>query len=196
MRLENTGNLIRKWSIGNDGGRLSVTKNSTLIVTFYYDNQLREYTHEGEVVSQVKFSINSGIVHPWHAVELTNGHFAVCFGCRKDSENGVCIVDRNGESLLYFNGRTESSLGQLNCPVYLAADSVGNITVADQNNGRLLLLNPQLKFIRDLVSINVKGVARRLSKFYFDEVTGKLFLADNGWNWDVCPGKVLVFDFA
>lgn len=194
MRLENTGNVIKKWQTGNDGGRLSVTKNSTLIVAYYYNNKLREYTHEGKMLYELKFSKDSGILHPWHAVELNNGHFAVSYGCRKDSENRVCTVDRSGNVLLSFGERRGPRIGQLNCPLYLAENSVGNIVVADQNNSRLLLLSPQLMFIRELVSIRVEGVTRRLSKFYLDECKGKLFLADNDWDLHSTPGKVLVFD--
>lgn len=194
MRLDSNLNFIDKWSTGNDGGRLSLTKNSTIIVTFYETNQLREYTCNGQLLHEVRFSEDSEIVHPWHAVELNNGHFVVGFGCHTDREHKVCIVDRSGNVLVSFGGERGSEIGQFDCPVYLATDNAGNILVADQNNGRLLLLNPQLIFIREFVSTKVGDSKRRLSKFYFDEFNGRLLIAENSRNWQFGTGKVLVFD--
>lgn len=196
MILDGNLNLKGKWSTGNDGGRLSLTKNSTIIVTFYETNQLREYTRDGELLCEVRFPEESEIIHPWHAVELSDDNIVVGFGCHTDSDHKVCIVDRSGNVLLSFGGSRGSSIGNLNCPVYLATDNIGNILVADQNNGRLLLLNPQLILIRELLSTNVgdKPTGRRLlSKFYFNKVKGRLLIADNNRNWHL-GGQVLVFD--
>jgi hypothetical protein len=52
----------------------------------------------------------------------------------------------------------------------------GVILVADLNNDRIVMLSPTLSFIKTVVS----GLEKPL-RMWFDEQTGRLFVADNKW---------------
>ena len=124
----------------------------------------------------------------WHAVKLTNGHFVVCHGALTDLSHMLCVVDNKGVVLKAFveDSNTLKCLSDL---MHLAMDLEDSIFVADNKNSRVLLLNSNLEFKRELLTVK-DGFNYPL--ITFDERNGRLFVVSDRWlNQD---HKILVFD--
>ena len=88
LRVDPNGKLIKKWSTGDDyGWGLSVTDESNVILSVYMKNKLNEYSPDGQLIREINLSLDAGIRYPCHAIKLTNGHFAVCYG----SDYAQCV---------------------------------------------------------------------------------------------------------
>ena len=188
LRVDPNGKLIKKWSTGDDWGYgLSVTDESNVILTVHNKNKLNEYSPDGQLIREINLSLDAGIRYPWHAIKLTNGHFVVCHGvvmCK------VCTVDADGKLKKSFGGKSGSTIGQMNSPVYLSVDGNGFVMVADQENSRVLLLDSDLKFQREILTKAKHGL-RVLCRIHLDESNGRLFVADNQSDNE----RILIFDF-
>ena len=190
LRVDPNGKLIKNWSTGDDyGWGLSVTDESNVILTVYNKNKLNEYSPDGQLIREINLSSDAGIRHPLHAIKLTNGHFVVSHGDYSDDLHRVCIVDADGKLMKSFGGKRGSTIGQMNRPFYLSVDGNGFVMVADQGNSRVLLLDSDLKFKREILSKEKHGL-RHPWRILLDESNGRLFVADNESN----NQRILVFD--
>ena len=63
--------------------------------------------------------------------------------------------------------------------------------VVDRDNSRVLLLDSDLKFKREILSKEEKHGLRRPTRILLDESNGRLFVADNDSN----NQRILIFDF-
>ena len=174
-RVELNGK-VTKWFVNHELHGLSVTSQFTVIVTCDKDSKLLELTTEGKQLREI--NLQSDIVNPWHAIQLSNGQFVVCHGDETDPVNRVCIVDTNGHVTQSYGGpRGSATVGQLNVPCHLAVDKDEFIFVADYNNRRVLLLSPTLSFVREIVSRDqLKWDPVRL---FLDVDRRRLYVADN-----------------
>ena len=87
----------------------------------------------------------------WYAVELSSGEFVIAYRsywCARGES--IAIVDNGGKvKQSYGNWWVPPSTSDLlRGECHMAVDSNGFVFVADQENSRLVLLNPSLKFIR------------------------------------------------
>lgn len=195
LRVDPHGNLITKWTTGLDygfhlGGGLSVTNESTIILTVSYKNKLNEYSQDGTLICEIMLPTDSGIRHPWHAVKLSNGQFVVSHGDVGElyDLHRVCIVNADGDIEKSFGGKRGSIIGQMNFPYYLSVDGNGFVMVADIRNSRVLLLDSELKFKKEILS-KEHGL-QRPERILLDKPNGRLFVADNKSN----NQRVLIFD--
>lgn len=172
LRVDPFGNMIKKWSSKKEWRRLSVTDESNLILIDYTMSRLDEYTSDGQFIRSINLSPK--IVHPLHAIKLTSNNFVVSHGYYDDNPHRVCIVDDMGTVLKSFG---ELKKGLLNRPVRLAVDEDGSIIVADQENSRVLLLNSNLEFKRELIPKRMDGLKKPPS-FYLDEINGRILVPD------------------
>ena len=192
LRVDPHGKLIKNWSTGDVYGKsLSVTDESNVILAIYKRNKLSEYSPDGQLVREINLSSDAGIRSPWHAMEMANGHFVVSHGYHGDFLNRVCVLDADGNLIKSFGGQRGSTIGQLNLPVHLSVDGNGFVVVADRENSRVLLLDPDLKFKREILSKSKHGL-RRPQRILLDESNGRLFVADNDLTYD---GRILIFEF-
>lgn len=164
-------NTITQWPLDDMPCGLSVNSaGNVIIVTCNEENKIKEFTTDGELIQEI--SLESDIVHPWHAVELTADQFVVCHGLFGDPLHRVCVVSSSGE-VRRVVGKTRGSRRRFNVPVRLAVVN-GMIFVADLNNHRIVLLTSSFKFIREVVS-NLWFPLR----IWFDERTSQLYVANN-----------------
>ena len=192
LRVNPAGLLVKKWSTGTDRGRLSVTDKLNIIVIIPDKNKFIEYSPIGQLIREISLSSAPGIRHPLHAIKLANGHFVVSHGYTQHSDgHGVCIVDGDGILVKSFDPKSGSVVGQINDPVCLFVDESGFVMVTDQLKSRVLLLDSDLEFKREILSRKEQHELRRPSNILLDELKGRLFLADNEAN----NGRVLIFDF-
>ena len=99
-------------------------------------------------------------------------------------------MDADGKLKKSFGGKCRSIIGQMNCPVYLSVDGNGFVMVADRYNSRVLLLDSDLEFKREILSKEKHGL-RNPGRILLDESNGRLFVADNEWNNE----QILIFQF-
>ena len=193
LRVDRNGNLIKKWSTGDDYGfGLFVTDEMNVILAVFNENKLNEYSSDGQLIREIILSSHAGISYPFKAIKLTNGHFVVSHGYDDNDElHRVCAVDVNGKLKKTFGGKLGSTIGKMHYPVDLSVDGNGFIFVADRLNSRVLLLDSDLKFTREILSKDKHGL-RRPSKILLDKSNGRLFVADNELN----NNRIVVFDFS
>jgi len=117
----------------------------------------------------------------WHALELSNyplvsrvagRRYVVCYGNGTDPVHGVCQVDDKGQVKASYTDHRSA----VDNPAYLAATNAGFVFVLDSGNKRVLLLDPDLCHVRDVISAN-HGLtdAHRLC---WDDASSRLFVAE------------------
>jgi len=162
-----------EWSLSGLPYGLSVTPNSTLLVTCRGEsNKLLEMMADsGRCVREI--ALQSDIMHPWHSVQLTTGQFVVCHGALAGDLHRVCVVGDDGKVTDSYGGQCGSGVEQLNDPCYLAVDEESqNVFVADMCNRRVVLLNQTMKFVRYVV----ERLSKRPDRLYFHQATRCLFV--------------------
>jgi hypothetical protein len=173
------------WSVDDEPAGLSVNLAYNVLVTCDKVGKIKEFTTGGQFVREI--NIRSHIVNPWHTVELTTGQFVVCHGDVNDALHRVCLMDSNGHLLRSYGDAKGSASGRLNVPVQIAVN--GFIFVADLNNGRILMLDSALNYVREVIT----GL-RRPKRICLDERNGRLYVADNkSENRKHVAGRVRVF---
>jgi len=112
-------------------------------VTSLEDKQLRQFdTAGGDELRRVGLP---DYMYPWHAVESPTATFIVGHLNTQLAQYQVSEVSTEGQVLRQFSS---SSLGE---PEYIAVDRQGNIFVADNGNGCILLLDAQLSLCRVII---------------------------------------------
>ena len=193
LRVDPTGSVIRKWSTGKSYGfGLSVTYDSSVLLTVYNENKLIEYSPDGQLIREINLASVAGIRDAYHAIKLMNGNFVVSHGDTRDDLHRVCIVDAEGKLKKSFGGKCGSTIGRMNRPFYLSVDGYGSVMVADEHNSRVLLLDSELNFKREILSKKENqglSVPRRILLAESNNYC-RLFVADNEAN----NQRILVFD--
>ena len=187
LRVDRYGILINKWSTRGDVGYgLSVTDESNVILTVANKNKLNKYSPDGQLIREIDITSGAGIRCPRHVIELANGHFLVSHGY--GDLHRVCTVSADGKPQKSFGENRGSAIGQMNEPFYLSVDVNGFVMVVDRRNSRVLLLDPDLEFKREILSKEEHGL-RDPSRILLDGIKDRLFVADNEWN----DGRILIF---
>jgi len=156
-RVSPDGTGIKRWLPKSPSDRLvectlSVTS-SRLLVTSSSDKQLIHLDAGGDELRRVPLPDYMG---PRHAVESPSGTFIVSHSNKQLDQNQVSEVNTEGQVLRQFSG----SLGE---SLHIAADSHGNIIVADEKYRRILLLDAKLalrRVIMDERQLNYKQPVR------------------------------------
>ena len=93
----------------------------------------------------------------------------------------VCIVDADGEVKQSFGGKNSSDVGGMNIPNYLVVDKERFVLVADRINNRVrvLLLSPDLKFVRKILSKSIYSL-QHTTRILLNESSAQLLIVENG----------------
>lgn len=175
FRIDVDGNIINRWSIGEESGRLSVTDQSTVILSIHESSKLKEYSPEGVLIREIKLSVY-GLSHPMHALKLANGNFVMTQGYLEDHKHTVCEMNPDGKVLKTFGAEKGLGSGNLTNPTYLAVDREGSIMIADAGNGRVILISSNFEFRRELITrSNGLYIPTRIC---LDEINGRLYVAE------------------
>ena len=162
-----------RWSVPGKPRCLSVTPSSNLLVACQLPHKLVELSADsGQCVREMV--LQSGIEYPWHAVQLTTGQYVVCHGLWGGIHR-VCIVDDDGRVTHSYGDQPGCDVGQqlLGCSCHLAVDEDSrSIFVADQRNGRVVLLTTMLEFVCHVVD-ELSGAQR----LYLDHASRRLYVA-------------------
>jgi len=171
-----------RWRVGSGPVGLSVNRERNVLVTCDGANAIEEYTPRGTLVRRV------GLAEPdyslWHAVELSNGHYAVSYS---DPVQGVSVLTRRGR-LVFTSGNDQKSKTRLLIgPRYLAVGANDCILVADKDNDRILALNFSLTRAQDL-KLSVDGGLEGPYCLHLDDSRGRLYVGEYDGK------RTLVFD--
>ena len=159
--------------------KLSVTS-SRLLVTSWATRQLRQFDVAGKELRRVQLP---GYMDPQHAVESPTKTFVVGHYNTELKQWQVSEVDTEGQVLRQFSGSRLPSLGFI---PHIAADSKGNIFVADLVNRRILLLDAQLALRRVIVDEHQLN-DKKPWRLCYKEQSGQLLVGFD-------RGDVAVFD--
>jgi len=198
LRVDANGNLIQNWSTGDDYGCLSVTDELNVILTVHYKSKLNEYSPNGQLIREINLSSDASLCNPWHAIKLISGHFIISHGYFDDDPHRVCIVDTDGKLIKSFGQKPGSTISKMNIPFYLSVDENGFVMVADRVNSRVLLLNSDLEFKKEILSRNVNFEVQNPRRILLDKDSGLLLVADCKWDYlknIFSDGRILIYDF-
>lgn len=180
IRVDPNGNEIAAWSVVKSRGQLSVTSESTVLLTVSSTNELYEYAPDGKQLQVICIPWNSGIEKPSHAIKLTSDHYLICHGKDKDVLVRVCVMERAGTVLKYFGELRNRD--HLDYPIYLDIDGCGNILVADFIKSRVLLLSSDLTFKRTLTTHQSRCYPKKVC---FDKSYGRVFVVEQTKSGDI-----------
>ena len=111
-RVELSGsNAVKKWSVVTDPRGLSVNKAHNVVVACDGANKLQEYTTHGSLVRET--CLQAGVTDPWHAIQLSTGHYAVS---QQKSPGVVSVVGVDGQVIHSYGPSQTSDVGQMNYP--------------------------------------------------------------------------------
>ena len=120
----------------------------------------------------------------WKSKNSDGRRFVVSHGYESGKAHRVCYVSDKGLTLNFFGKSNGSGNAKLDIPNRISIDKFGYVFVADRNNDRLVLLSPNLIYVRDIIS-----------KFHKIKQPRRLFLyQDKGWLFvGLINGSVHIF---
>lgn len=175
FRIDVDGNIINRWSIGEESGRLSVTDQATVILSLFNSSKLVEYSPDGLLIRVLNL-LGHGLTHPMHAIRLNNGNFVMTQGYLDDPTHKICEVTSDGKMIRSFGAEKGPGVAQLMNPTYLAVDRDGSILVADAGNGRVMLIGSNLEFKRELIT--KRNGLHIPTRICLDDINGRLYVAE------------------
>ena len=145
---------ITCWKAAGERNGLSITKQGSVLVTCCSLNKLFEYSTDG--ISRREIVLHTDLRGPYRAIQLDNDQFLF----DHDSPDRVCLIDITGKLIKSFEGTTGTKGGPLKYPRQLVVDQNGYILVADGGGNRVVLLDKNLEFVKDLIpaSAGMEGV--------------------------------------
>ena len=178
----NSSEPMSNWSVGTRSQlSLSTLKSGSILLTCYSPAKLLEYTTTGQLVREIP--LQQDITNPYHAIQTDNDQFLVS---HVGSLHRVCLIDNRGQLIRSYGGAQGSGPGQLNHPHHLVADVNGYCLVADHYANRIVLLNDELQFVKELIPQS-SGMTYPF-RLCLDRNRKKLFVAEYN------NSRVVVFD--
>ena len=166
----NRAKSIISWCvIGDDRASLSTNTHGNLLAACEQTSKLYEYTPNGSMLREI--ALPSSITKPQRAVQIKEDRFLVC-QIEGRNLHRVCLIDNQGHLLKSYGSAQGSGTGQLNEPYRIVVlDRDGFILVADSMNRRVILLNIELEYVKDLIprsenNLNILEVFLHGKKIY------------------------------
>jgi len=176
-----------EWPVSDDPVCLSVTYRHSVLVSCSEVFKVKEFSTDGQLLNVLTLPDN---MSPSHAIQLSSGQIIACLSNYDHSLHRVCVTGPDGSVLKSFEG---SGSQQMNGPVQMAIDRNGFVFVVDVNKNRVLLLSPQLTYVREVVSR--KQLKWGPVRLHLDCDKGRLYIADNEFEWgNYITGRVVVYD--
>jgi len=167
------------WPVNDEPAGLSLTHRHGVLVSCCEVRKIKEFSTDGQLLHVL--TLPQDVVSPRHTVQLSSGQFIVCHGNIAGPLHRVCLIGSDGSVIKSFGGPKGSDSQHVNTPVHMAVDRNEFVFVVDAYNDRVLLLSPQLTFVRHVMS------RRRLLwwplRVHLDSDRGRLYVADNEWKY-------------
>ena len=168
-------NAVTQWTVGNGPAGLTVNSDKNVLVVIRHERKLQQFTTRGKLLRTIQLQPDIG--SPRQAIQLSRGQFVISHS--GGTQHRVCLVDDKGAVVRSFGGTPGSDLTEMRAPAGLAVDEHGNILVADQDNSRLLVLDPTLTSARKM-SVSVDGGLNRPYSLRYDKSRGRLYHGECG----------------
>ena len=166
---------VTHWPVNDTATRLSLTYTHGVLVSCREVRKIKEFSTDGQLLHVL--TLPQDVVSPRHTIQLSSGQFIVCHGNLHDPLHRVCLIGSDGSVVKSFGGPKGSGSQQMNGPCHMAVDRNEFVFVVDINNDRVLLLSPQLTFVRDVVSR--EQLKWHPLRIHLDSDRGRLYVADN-----------------
>jgi len=160
--------------VGREPAGLTVNSDKNVLVVIVSERKLQKFTTHGTLLLTIQ--LQADIQFPNQVIHLSGGQFVIS---HSGTQRRVCLVDDKGAVIRSFGGTPGSGLTKMNEPAGLAVDDHGNILVADQDNSRLLVLDPTLTSAREM-SVSVDGGLEEPYSLWYDKLRGRLYVGE----WD------------
>jgi len=180
---------VTHWPVDDKPLGLSLTDTHSVLVSCWKVRQINEFSTDGQLLHVL--TLPQDVVSPWHAIQLSSGQFIVCHAQYVDPVplHRVCLLGSDGSVVKSFGGAKGSGSQLMNAPTHMAVDRNEFVFVVDANNYRVLLLSPQLTYVRDVV-LPVMWVPVRV---HLDSDRGRLYVANNKFkDGRLTTGRVVV----
>jgi len=148
---------------------LSITPEGHLLVSCDPNKLLELNVKTGEKVGEL--DLHSDIEFPKHALKRADKQYVVSYDI-KDGLHRVCIVGPDGYLRHCYGGLAGPGDLQLHTPCYLALCADDHVIVADNDNGRIVLLNSALEFVRYILDFHEPH------RLFFDKNAGRLYVGE------------------
>jgi len=177
------------WPVNDRPARLSLTYTHGVLVSCREVRKIKEFSTDGQLLHVL--TLPEDVVSPLHTVQLSSGQFVVCHGDNDDRLRRVCLIGSDGSIVKSFGGPKGSGSEQMKAPRHMAVDRNEFIFVVDATNCRVLLLSPQLTYVRDVVSR--EQIRWSPVRVQLDSERGRLYVADNKYrDGKFTAGRVVV----
>lgn len=165
------GSVVNSWETDDDDrGRISVNGDGDVVMTVYDKGKVKIYSPAGKLLAERTIDLSGlDIKHIFHAINLTDGTFIIGHGMYRSDLHQVCKIDATRNILRLFGNKKGCSHAELNCPAYLAEGKYGSILVADQDNHRIIELNSDLEFVRELFTKDNCNINRPEVMFVYEK---------------------------
>ena len=153
---------------------LSITPEGNLLVTCNPNRLVEFCAKTGNKLCEVELRLD--VNWPKHAVKRKDGQYVVCHAQKGLSR--VCRVGADGYFRHSFGGTEGDGKEQLNCPCHLALRDDNHVIVVDNDNNRLVLLDPTMEYVDTLVEKFVEP-----HRVWYDSDSKRLYVGectDNG----------------
>ena len=181
--------VVTRWPVPDIPWNLSISVRHGVLVTCTEVRKIKEFSTDGQLLQTV--DLPQTVLSPRHAIQLCSGEYIVCHGGAADRLHRVCLIGSDGQVVKSYGGLKGSGSQRMNTPVRLAVDRNGFVFVLDYVNSRVLLLSPELTYIREVVTCKqLKWIPLTV---HLDADRERLYVAEvNYEDGKVTAGRVIV----
>ena len=111
-----------------------------------------------------------------HAIRLNEDRILLTYASSASSIHRVCLVDNNAQLIRSYGGVRGSGEGQLDDLRELVVDGSGFIFVSCFAGSKVVLLNSNLEYVRDIIPASAN--IRCINRISFDEYRRKIYVSD------------------
>ena len=161
FKIDMKGNAT-SWAANGATYSLSVSSKSNVLVTCNSPSKLTEFTTDGRLLRQIR--LQQTVPYLYHSVQYSNGKFLVS---NNSGDKRVYVIDDDGKLVQCYPGLIGSSAGQIRLLIPFVVDKDGFTAAVDYRNNNVVLLNPSLSYVRELIPAK-KGVPNGPFRIYYN----------------------------
>ena len=154
LKVRGGPGIIRRWPVSKEycrnWVRISVSKaNNNVIVCGRMSSKIEVYSYDQHETRLFVIELESSVTNMQQAIQLRNNDVIFIHGWIEDKIHRVCKIDpKYSKKIVKMYGNLENNMST---PTDVVVSSHGHIYVADYNNDRILILNSELKFEKEVI---------------------------------------------
>ena len=182
------------WKTGTIPEGLSVTDESTVLVSCPSENAIKEFTHDGKQVRMISHPTEPSL-RMYHVWKMSNGAFLVCYG--PEPEDDIDPIEPNRAFVFTSAEQTNISMypsGNMDKTLWflrVAETKRGFILIISYHEKQVLLLDSKLQLIRVLIETKSDFKPNRMC---LDETNKRLYVSEH--KKDSTRSRISIYDLA